>query len=282
MAVRKLKPTSAGRRFQTVSDFEEITRTRPEKSLTVGLTKKAGRNNLGRVTSRRRGGGVKRLYRIIDFKRDKTGIEARVAHIEYDPNRSARIALLHYTDGEKRYILAPVGLKQGDVVMSGVNERNGVVADIMPGNALPMQRIPVGTVIHNVELYPGKGGQLCRAAGTYAQLVAKEGKHALLRLPSGEVRKVLVTCVATVGQVGNVHHESISLGKAGRNRWLGRRPKVRGVAMNPIDHPLGGGEGRSSGGRHPVSPWGMPAKGYKTRDKKKASSRLIVKRRGQK
>lgn len=282
MAVRKLKPTSAGRRFQTVSDFEEITRTRPEKSLTVGLTKKAGRNNLGRVTSRRRGGGVKRLYRIIDFKRDKTGIEARVAHIEYDPNRSARIALLHYTDGEKRYILAPVGLKQGDVVMSGVNERNGVVADIIPGNALPMQRIPVGTVIHNIELYPGKGGQLCRAAGTYAQLVAKEGKHALLRLPSGEVRKVLVTCVATVGQVGNVHHESISLGKAGRNRWLGRRPKVRGVAMNPIDHPLGGGEGRSSGGRHPVSPWGMPAKGYKTRDKKKASSRLIVKRRGQK
>ncbi|MFT4301044.1 MAG: 50S ribosomal protein L2 [Desulfovibrio sp.] len=282
MAVRKLKPTSAGRRFQTVSDFEEITRTRPEKSLTVGLTKKAGRNNLGRITSRRRGGGVKRLYRIIDFKRDKTGIEARVAHIEYDPNRTARIALLHYSDGEKRYILAPVGLKQGDVVMSGVNERNGVVADIMPGNALPMQRIPVGTVIHNIELYPGKGGQLCRAAGTYAQLVAKEGNHALLRLPSGEVRKVLVTCVATVGQVGNVHHESISLGKAGRNRWLGRRPKVRGVAMNPIDHPLGGGEGRSSGGRHPVSPWGMPAKGYKTRDKKKASSRLIVKRRGQK
>lgn len=282
MAVRKLKPTSAGRRFQTVSDFEEITRTRPEKSLTVGLPKKAGRNNLGRITSRRRGGGVKRLYRIIDFKRDKTGIEARVAHIEYDPNRTARIALLHYSDGEKRYILAPVGLKQGDVIMSGVNERNGVVADIMPGNALPMQRIPVGTVIHNIELYPGKGGQLCRAAGTYAQLVAKEGKYALLRLPSGEVRKVLVTCVATVGQVGNVHHESISLGKAGRNRWLGRRPKVRGVAMNPIDHPLGGGEGRSSGGRHPVSPWGMPAKGYKTRDKKKASSRLIVKRRGQK
>ncbi|ATD81839.1 MULTISPECIES: 50S ribosomal protein L2 [Desulfovibrio] len=282
MAVRKLKPTSAGRRFQTVSDFEEITRTRPEKSLTVGLTKKSGRNNLGRITSRRRGGGVKRLYRIIDFKRDKTGIEARVAHIEYDPNRTARIALLHYTDGEKRYILAPVGLKQGDVVMSGVNDRNGEVADIMPGNALPMQRIPVGTVIHNIELYPGKGGQLCRAAGTYAQLVAKEGKYALLRLPSGEVRKVLVTCVATVGQVGNVHHESIRLGKAGRNRWLGRRPKVRGVAMNPIDHPLGGGEGRSSGGRHPVSPWGMPAKGYKTRDKKKASSRLIVKRRGQK
>ena len=282
MAVRKLKPTSAGRRFQTVSDFEEITRTRPEKSLTEGLNKKAGRNNLGRVTSRRRGGGVKRLYRIIDFKRDKTGIEANVAHIEYDPNRTARIALLHYSDGEKRYILAPVGLKQGDKIMSGINERNGVVADIKPGNALQMARIPVGTVVHNIELYPGKGGQMCRAAGTYAQLVAKEGNYALLRLPSGEVRKVLATCVATVGQVGNVHHETISLGKAGRNRWLGRRPKVRGVAMNPIDHPLGGGEGRSSGGRHPVSPWGMPAKGYKTRDKKKASSRLIIKRRGQK
>ena len=282
MAVRKLKPTSAGRRFQTVSDFEEITRTRPEKSLTEGLTKKAGRNNLGRVTSRRRGGGVKRLYRIIDFKRDKTGIEATVAHIEYDPNRTARIALLHYSDGEKRYILAPGGLKQGDKIMSGSNERNGVVADIKPGNALQMARIPVGTVVHNIELYPGKGGQMCRAAGTYAQLVAKDGNYALLRLPSGEVRKVLATCVATVGQVGNVHHETISLGKAGRNRWLGRRPKVRGVAMNPIDHPLGGGEGRSSGGRHPVSPWGMPAKGYKTRDKKKASSRLIIKRRGQK
>lgn len=282
MAVRKLKPTSAGRRFQTVSDFEEITRTRPEKSLTEGLNKKAGRNNLGRVTSRRRGGGVKRLYRIIDFKRDKTGIEATVAHIEYDPNRTARIALLHYSDGEKRYILAPVGLKQGDKIMSGINERNGVVADIKPGNALQMARIPVGTVVHNIELYPGKGGQMCRAAGTYAQLVAKEGNYALLRLPSGEVRKVLATCVATVGQVGNVHHETISLGKAGRNRWLGRRPKVRGVAMNPIDHPLGGGEGRSSGGRHPVSPCGMPAKGYKTRDKKKASSRLIIKRRGQK
>ena len=282
MAVRKLKPTSAGRRFQTVSDFAEITRTTPEKSLTEGLTKKAGRNNRGRVTSRRRGGGVKRLYRIIDFKRNKTGIEARVAHIEYDPNRTARIALLHYVDGEKRYILAPVGLKQGDVVMSGVNSRTGAVADIKPGNALEMGRIPVGTIIHNVELYPGKGGQLCRAAGTYAQLVAKEGKYALLRLPSGEVRKVLATCVATVGQVGNIHHENISLGKAGRNRWLGRRPKVRGVAMNPIDHPLGGGEGRSSGGRHPVSHWGMPAKGFKTRDKNKPSSRLIVKRRGQK
>ena len=276
MAVRKLKPTSAGRRFQTVSDFEEITRTRPEKSLTEGLPKKAGRNNLGRVTSRRRGGGVKRLYRIIDFRRDKNGIEAHVAEIEYDPNRTARIALLHYVDGEKRYIIAPTGINKGDRVLSGEG------ADIKPGNALPMSRIPVGTVIHNIELYPGKGGQICRAAGSYAQLIAKEGKLALLRLPSGEVRKIQATCVATVGQVGNIHHENISLGKAGRNRWLGRRPRVRGVAMNPIDHPLGGGEGRSSGGRHPVSPWGMPAKGYKTRDRKKASSRLIVKRRGQK
>ena len=282
MAVRKLKPTSAGRRFQTVSDFEEITRTTPEKSLTQGLPKKAGRNNNGRVTSRRRGGGVKRLYRIIDFKRNKIGIPATVAEIEYDPNRTARIALLHYADGEKRYILAPVGLKQGDVVMSGVDSRTGQVADIKPGNALEMARIPVGTVLHNIELSPGKGGQLCRSAGTYAQLVAKEGKYALLRLPSGEVRRVLASCIATVGQVGNISHENISLGKAGRNRWLGRRPQVRGVAMNPIDHPLGGGEGRSSGGRHPVSPWGMPAKGYKTRDRKKPSSRLIVKRRGQK
>lgn len=276
MAVRKLKPTSAGRRFQTVSDFEEITRSRPEKSLTEGLTKKAGRNHHGRITSRRRGGGVKRLYRIIDFKRDKVGIDATVAHIEYDPNRTARIALLHYADGEKRYILAPVGIKQGDAILAGEG------ADIKPGNALQMARIPVGTVIHNIELAPGKGGQLCRAAGTYAQLVAKEGKYALLRLPSGEVRKILASCIATVGQVGNIHHENITLGKAGRNRWLGRRPKVRGVAMNPIDHPLGGGEGRSSGGRHPVTPWGVPTKGYKTRDKKKASSRLIVKRRGQK
>ncbi len=276
MAVRKLKPTSAGRRFQTISDFAEITRTTPEKSLTEGLTKKAGRNNFGRVTSRRRGGGVKRLYRIIDFKRDKMGILATVAHIEYDPNRTARIALLHYADGEKRYILAPVGLNQGDVVTAGEG------ADIKPGNAMPMSRIPVGTNIHNVELNPGKGGQLCRAAGTYAQLIAKEGKYALLRMPSGEVRKVLASCMATVGQVGNIHHENVSLGKAGRNRWLGRRPQVRGVAMNPVDHPLGGGEGRSSGGRHPVSPWGVPAKGYKTRDPKKASNKLIIKRRGQK
>lgn len=282
MAVRKLNPTSAGRRFQTVSDFAEITRKTPEKSLTEGLPKKAGRNNYGRVTSRRRGGGVKRLYRIIDFKRNKNGIPAVVAEIEYDPNRSARIALLHYADGEKRYILAPLGLNKGDKVMSGTDERTGQTADIKPGNALPMAKIPVGATLHNIELNPGKGGQLCRAAGSYAQLIAKEGKYALLRLPSGEVRKVLATCSASIGQVGNLSHENISLGKAGRNRWLGRRPKVRGVAMNPIDHPLGGGEGRSSGGRHPVSPWGMPAKGYKTRDKKKQSNKLIVKRRGQK
>ncbi len=276
MATRKLKPTSPGRRFQTISTFEEITATSPEKSLTIGLRKKSGRNNLGRVTSRRRGGGHKRLYRIIDFKRDKTGIPATVATVEYDPNRSARIALLNYADGEKRYILAPLGVKVGDVLLAGEG------ADIKPGNALALSRIPVGTVVHNIELHPGRGGQFCRAAGTYAQLVAKEGKYALLRMPSGEVRNVLVTCTATVGQVGNIHHENVSIGKAGRARWMGKRPEVRGVAMNPVDHPLGGGEGRSSGGRHPVSPWGMPTKGYKTRNKKKASSRLIIKRRGQK
>ncbi|WP_027179186.1 50S ribosomal protein L2 [Maridesulfovibrio bastinii] len=276
MAIRKLKPTSAGRRFQTVSTFEEISKSAPEKALSKGLTKKAGRNSNGRVTSRRRGGGNKRLYRFVDFKRNKLDIPATVSAIEYDPNRSARIALLNYADGEKRYILAPVGLNVGDKILSGEG------ADIKPGNALVLKNIPVGTIIHNIELHPGNGGQFCRAAGTYAQLVAKEGKYALLRMPSGEVRKVLATCCATVGQVGNIHHENITIGKAGRNRWLGRRPKVRGVAMNPIDHPLGGGEGRSAGGRHPVSPWGMPAKGYKTRKKKKPSSKLIVKRRGQK
>lgn len=276
MSIRKLKPTSAGRRFQTVSTFEEITKTAPEKSLTKGLTKKAGRNVYGRITSRRRGGGVKRLYRIIDFKRDKRDVPAKVFSIEYDPNRSARIALLHYSDGDKRYILAPVGVSVGDVLLSGET------VDIKPGNALPMFKIPVGTLLHNIEMSPGKGGQMCRAAGTYAQLVAKEGKYALLRLPSGEVRNVLSSCTATIGQVGNVMHENITIGKAGRNRWLGKRPKVRGVAMNPVDHPLGGGEGKSSGGRHPVTPWGVPTKGYKTRDKKKPSSKLIVKRRGQK
>lgn len=273
MAIRKLKPTSAGRRAQTVFTFDEVTAARPERSLTECLNKKAGRNNNGRITSRRRGGGHKRLYRIIDFKRDKTGIPAKVATIEYDPNRTARIALLHYADGEKRYILAPVGLNVGDTILAGEG------ADIKPGNAMSISRIPVGTNIHNIELHPGRGGQFCRAAGTYAQLVAKEGKYALLRMPSGEVRQVLASGAATIGQVGNIQWENISLGKAGRKRWLGRRPKVRGVAMNPIDHPLGGGEGRSSGGRHPVSPWGLPAKGYKTRNRKKASSRLIVTRR---
>lgn len=273
MAIRKLKPTSAGRRFQTVSTFEEITATRPEKGLTAGIHKKAGRNNNGRITSRRRGGGHKRLYRIIDFKRDKTDIAATVATIEYDPNRSARIAMLRYADGEKRYILAPVGINVGDSVLAGEG------ADIKPGNALPLAKIPVGTLVHNIELHPGRGGQFCRSAGTYAQVVAREGKYVTLRMPSGEVRKVLAASFASIGQVGNIQHENISLGKAGRNRWLGRRPKVRGVAMNPVDHPLGGGEGRSSGGRHPVTPWGVPTKGYKTRDRKKASSKLIVNRR---
>jgi len=276
MAVRSLKPTSAGRRFQTVSDFAELTKAAPERALTEGLTKKSGRNNQGRITSRRRGAGVKRRYRLIDFGRDKLNIPAKVAAIEYDPNRSARIALLNYADGEKRYILAPVGINVGDTVISGEG------ADIKPGNALPMHKVPTGTLLHNIEMTPGRGGQMCRAAGSYAQLIAKEGKYALLRLPSGEVRNVLAACMATVGQVGNVTQEKVSIGKAGRNRWLGRRPKVRGVAMNPVDHPLGGGEGKSSGGRHPVSPWGKPAKGQKTRNTKKASSRLIVKRRNEK
>ncbi len=276
MAVRKLKPTSPGRRAQTVSTFEEITRSRPERSLTRGISTKGGRNNYGRITSRRRGGGNKHRYRIVDFKRNKLDIPAKVATIEYDPNRSARIALLHYADGEKRYILAANGMKVGDQVLAGEK------ADIKTGNALPLGKIPQGTIIHNIELYPGKGGQMARSAGTYAQLVAKEGKYALLRLPSGEVRKVLATNMATIGQVGNLDSENINIGKAGRSRWMGKRPEVRGVAMNPIDHPLGGGEGRSSGGRHPVTPWGKPTKGYKTRNPKKQSSRLIVKRRGRK
>lgn len=276
MSIRQLRPTSPGRRTMTISGFEEVTAKRPEKSLTVGLPKKAGRNNYGRITMRRRGGGHKRLYRIIDFKRNKLDIPATVASIEYDPNRSARIALLNYEDGEKRYILAPVGINVGDTVEAGEK------VDIKPGNALPMVRIPVGTLIHNIELHPGRGGQFCRSAGTYAQLVAKEGKYVLLRMPSGEVRKVLATGMASVGQVGNIQHENITLGKAGRSRWLGRRPKVRGVAMNPVDHPLGGGEGRTAGGRHPVTPWGKPTKGYKTREPKKASSSLIVTRRRRK
>ena len=276
MAIKKYGPTTPGRRGMTVTDYSALSKVAPERSLLEPMKKHSGRNNTGRITVRHQGGGNRTKYRVIDFKRQKTDMPATVKTLEYDPNRSAFIALVEYTDGVKSYIIAPDGLKVGDVVISGKG------ADIKPGNALPMARIPVGTVLHNIELNPGRGGQFCRAAGTYAQLVAKEGKYALLRMPSGEVRKVLATCLATIGQVGNIQHENISLGKAGRNRWLGRRPKVRGVAMNPVDHPLGGGEGRSSGGRHPVSPWGMPTKGYKTRDKKKPSSRLIVKRRGQK
>lgn len=273
MAIKKFKPITPGRRQMTVSSFEEITRTTPEKSLTVSLKKKAGRNSQGRVTVRHRGGGHKRKYRIIDFKRDKDNIPAKVAHIEYDPNRSARIALLHYADGEKRYILAPVGLEVGQTVMSGPG------ADIKPGNALQIRDIPVGTIIHNIELKPGKGGQLVRAAGAAAQIMAKEGKYAHVRLPSSEVRLIHLDCKATVGQVGNLEHENISLGKAGRSRWLGRRPTVRGSAMNPVDHPHGGGEGRAPIGRKsPMTPWGKPTLGYKTR-KKKPSDKYIVRRR---
>lgn len=272
MAVKKVKPTSPGRRFQVYSTFEEITRSTPEKSLVRVSKNTGGRNSYGRITSRHIGGGHKQHYRIIDFKRDKTGVPAKVASIEYDPNRSSRIALLHYADGEKRYILAPVNLAVGDTVMSGPT------ADIKPGNNLPLVNIPLGTQIHNIELKKGKGGQIVRSAGTFAQLMAKEDRYALLKLPSGEVRMVLLTCQATIGQVGNVIHEKLSLGKAGRKRWLGKRPKVRGVAMNPVDHPMGGGEGRSSGGRHPCSPWGTPSKGYKTR-KNKQTTKFIVKKR---
>src|SRR5210317_271936 len=272
MAIRRVKPTSPGRRFQAYSSFEEITKTKPEKQLLKVVKKSGGRNAKGRITCRHRGGGHKRHYRVIDFKRDKIGIPARVASIEYDPNRSARIALLHYVDGEKRYILAPVNLKVDDIVESGPD------ADIKPGNTLPLSNIPLGTQIHNIELRIGKGGQIVRSAGTYAQLMAKEDRYALIKLPSGEVRMVLLNCQATIGQLGNVEHENISLGKAGRKRWLGRRPHVRGVAMNPVDHPMGGGEGRSSGGRHPCSPWGKPTKGYRTR-KNKTTNKYIIKRR---
>jgi large subunit ribosomal protein L2 len=272
MAVKRVNPTSPGRRFQTYSSFDEVSKTEPEKSLIQILKKSGGRNNKGRITARRRGGGHKRYYRIVDFKRNKDGIPAKVAAIEYDPNRSARIALLHYVDGEKRYILAPQNLNIGDTVMSGPE------ADIKPGNALPLANIPLGTHIHNIELRLGKGGQIVRSAGTYAQLMAKEDRYALVKLPSGEVRMVLLRCKATVGQLGNVMHENMSDGKAGRSRWKGHRPKVRGVAMNPVDHPMGGGEGRSSGGRHPCSPWGMPTKGYRTRNNKR-TDRYIVKRR---
>ena len=261
-------------KIYTVSDFADITCTTPEKSLLKPLPKKAGRNNNGRITTRHQGGGVKRRYRVIDFKRNKDGIPAKVATIEYDPNRSARIALLHYADGEKRYILHPRGLKVGETVLSGAD------ADIKPGNALPLSLIPVGTLVHAVELQPGRGAALARSAGTSIQLMGKEGDYAILRMPSSEMRRVLVTCRATVGEVGNAEHSNIKIGKAGRNRWKGIRPSVRGTVMNPVDHPHGGGEGKNkSAGRHPVTPWGVPTKGHRTRNPKKASSRLIIRRR---
>ena len=273
MAIRKYKPTTPGRRGASGSDFSEITRSEPEKSLVRPLHSKGGRNVHGRVTARHQGGGHKRAYRLIDFRRhDKDGVPAKVAHIEYDPNRTARIALLHYVDGEKRYILAPQGLSQGDRV------ENGPGADIKPGNALPLRSIPTGTVIHAIELRPGGGAKIARSAGVGVQLLAKESGYAALRMPSGEIRRVSVECRATVGEVGNSEQANVKLGKAGRNRWKGKRPSVRGVAMNPVDHPLGGGEGKSSGGRHPVSPWGTPTKGYKTRNNKR-TQQFIVRRR---
>jgi large subunit ribosomal protein L2 len=273
MGIKKYKPTTDGRRGMSVSDFAEITRSRPEKSLLATRVGTGGRNNRGRITVRHRGGGHKRRYRVIDFKRDKAGVPGKVATIEYDPNRSARIALIHYVDGEKRYIIHPVNLNVGDMVVSSDD------ADIKPGNAMHLHAVPLGTWVHNVEMQIGHGGQLCRSAGTYAQLMAKEGTYVLLRLPSGELRQVHRNCRATIGQVGNLHHENIVIGKAGRSRWLGRRPTVRGSAMNPVDHPHGGGEGRTTGGRHPVTPWGKPTKGYRTRSRKKTSSKFIVKRR---
>ena len=275
MAIRSYKPTSPGRRFVTSSDFKELTATRPEKKLTEGKKRSSGRNSEGHITSRHRGRGHKRLYRIIDFRREKFDVPARVATIEYDPNRTANIALLHYADGEKRYILAPIGLMVGDSVVAGTK------VDVRPANAMPIGNIPLGTLVHNVELKPGKGGQMVRSAGTSAQIMAKEGKYTTLRMPSGEMRMVLSSCMATIGQVGNSDHSNISLGKAGRKRWLGVRPQTRGTAMNPVDHPHGGGEGRNKG-RHPVSPWGWPTKGAKTRSKKAASNRLIVARRKKK
>ncbi|MGH7777884.1 MAG: 50S ribosomal protein L2 [Candidatus Dormibacterales bacterium] len=276
MPVRKYKPTSPGRRFMATSDFEEITTDRPEKSLLEALPTRAGRNAQGRITVRHRGGGGRRIYRKIDFKRDKQGVPAKVATIEYDPNRSARIALLHYRDGEKRYILAPLGLKVGDRLMSGPD------APVRVGNALPLERIPVGSTIHNIELTLGRGGQLVRSAGTSAQLLAKEGGYAVVRMPSGELRRVLVRCTATLGQVGNLEHENESGGKAGRSRWLGKRPAVRGSTMNPTDHPHGGGEGKTGPGGPPKTPWGKPALGYRTRKVKKTSDRLIIRRREKK
>jgi large subunit ribosomal protein L2 len=271
--LKKLKPTTPGRRFRTVPGFEEITRSEPEKSLVEPVKRKGGRNASGRITTRHQGGGHKRRYRVIDFKRTKDGVPAKVASIEYDPNRSARIALLHYADGAKAYILAPAGVRVGTTLESGPS------ADIRPGNALPLQNIPTGTLVHNVELKPGKGGQMARSAGSGIQLVAKDEGHAVLRLPSGELRRVPLTCRATVGQVGNLDHENIRSGKAGRSRWLGKRPSVRGAAMNPVDHPHGGGEGKSKGGRHPVTPWGVPTLGKRTRTKHKESNKLIVRGR---
>src|SRR2546421_1860738 len=276
MPIRQYRPTSPGRRGMSVSTFEEITKTKPEKSLTVKLQKHAGRDNQGKITTRHRGGGAKRAYRIIDFKRNKLGVPARVAAIEYDPNRSARIALLHYLDGEKRYILAPLGLKVGDQVVSRPE------APVRVGNSLPLQRIPVGSTIHNIELTLGRGGQLVRSAGTAAQLLAKEGDYAVIRMPSGELRRVHVRAVATLGQVGNLEHENESGGKAGRSRWMGKRPAVRGSTMNPTDHPHGGGEGKTGPGGNPKTPWGKPAIGYRTRKPKKASNKLIIRRREKK
>ncbi|WP_300522377.1 50S ribosomal protein L2 [Aminiphilus sp.] len=275
MAIKKFKPTSPGRRFMTVSTYGEITKTAPEKRLVESLKKSGGRNNLGRITMRHRGGGNKRKYRIVDFKRNNIGIPGKVAAVEYDPNRSARIALIFFADGDKRYILAPSGISVGDMVMSGPD------ADIKPGNAMKLKDMPVGTFIHNVELQPGRGGVLVRSAGTSAQLMAKEGKYAYVRMPSGELRLILQECMATIGQVGNEEHENLSDGKAGKTRWLGKRPYVRGMVMNPVDHPLGGGEGKTKGNKHPVSPWGTPAKGYRTR-KRKPSDKHIVRRRHQK
>lgn len=274
MGIRKLRPMTPGTRWMSVSGFEEITKTKPEKRLIEPLKKSGGRNNTGRITSRHRGGGHKRFYRIIDFKRDKAGMDARVTDIEYDPNRSARIALLQYTDGERRYIIAPDGVKTGDVLRSGPD------AEIKTGNAMPLSNIPAGTFVHNIEMRPGKGGQLARSAGMAVQLMAKEGKYAQLRLPSGEIRNVPAECMATIGTVSNADHENISVGKAGRSRWLGIRPQSRGVVMNPVDHPHGGGEGKSpQGNPHPVSPWGWHTKGKKTRKRKKPSGKYIVKRR---
>lgn len=273
MGIKSYKPTSPGRRQMTVSTFEDVTRPCGEKSLMKGLPSTGGRNTYGRMTSRHRGGRHYRCYRQIDFRRDKDGVPAKVATIEYDPNRSSRIALLHYADGEKRYILAPLGLKVGQTVQSGE------AAEITEGNALPLRAVPLGTIVHNVELTPGKGGQIAKSAGAFVQLVAREGKMATLRLPSGEVRMVSASCRATVGQVSNPDHENIAIGKAGRNRWKGIRPASRGVAKNPVDHPMGGGEGKSSGGRHPCSPWGQKSKGLKTRNPRKLSKRMIIKRR---